>query len=166
MRKPYLLVGLLPFFVTGCLDRMEDTVAVRPVFKTYDRVAIISRLERDREDVFIPLYMKAFPDQSLVERRDVADILGEQDILPDRLDDATRAKLRKILGVKAIVFPNFSAGSKSQLALKIIDTETGEIAASTTVSGKDYWDGSGTSFKKLVSRAIDVLKADLLSVSR
>jgi hypothetical protein len=76
--------------------------------------------------------MSAFPEQALVDRRDLEEIIGEQDLLKGRLDDGTRAKIRKILGVKAIIYPNYESG---QFSIKIVDTETGEIVAATLVSG-------------------------------
>src|SRR4051812_2084487 len=86
--------------LAGCRSSSRGIeVDVRDEFLTYDRVALWSSLNRETEDYFIPLYMQAFPTQTLVERRDVSAIIGEQDILPERLDEATRAKLRKILGV-------------------------------------------------------------------
>jgi len=124
-------------------------VAVRKDFWLYDRVAIWSNLAREEEELFIPLYMKAFPHQTLVERRDINAVLGEQDILPDRLNESTRARLREVLGVKAIVYPTRGAG---QMAIKVIDTETGAISASAIVraGGAD-----GGSAEKMMRQLID-----------
>src|SRR2546421_711741 len=94
----FLLVNAAALLV-GCRSSTRGIeVDVRDDFLTYDRIALCSTLNRETEDFFIPLYMQAFPTQTLVERRDVSTVTGEQDLLPERLDEATRAKLRKILG--------------------------------------------------------------------
>jgi hypothetical protein len=59
-------------------------------------VAIIGQLSRDQIELFIPLYMKAFPNQAVVERRDLTTVLTEQNLRPDRLRTETRAKLRRM----------------------------------------------------------------------
>lgn len=164
--------SILPLFVTfalmfvmleaGCVAPItwRDTV-VRPAFAKYDKVAIWSRLERGQEELFIPLYMEAFPNQAVVERRDLETIIGEQDILPDRLDGSSRAKIRRILGVKAIVFPNYSG---SQLSIKVIDTETGEIVACVLTSHTYF--SSDLSDKFLLRQAISALKSKASAISK
>lgn len=126
-------------------------VASTSQFKSYDRVAIWTNLDRTDEELFVPLYMNAFPSQTLVERRDVQAVIGEQGILPDRLDEATRARIRKILGVKAIVYPTATA---TQFAVKVIDTETGAIAASALVEGGTSWYGSTYTTRDRIREAI------------
>ncbi|MEP0845899.1 MAG: hypothetical protein HRF50_03650 [Phycisphaerae bacterium] len=121
----------------GCAHRAD--VAVRPEFIGYDKVAIWPRyeaaasdggLQRVHEELFLPLYMQAFPQHRIVERRDLQVVLGEQDFLPERLDPKLRAEVRRVYGVKAFVFPNYTP-ELAQLAIKVIDTETGEIVASS-----------------------------------
>jgi len=153
--KTNVFMGLMLVALTGCslvgITR-EDTV-VRPVFTTYDRVAIWSRLPRAMEELFIPLYMEAFPEQDVVERRDLEALIEEQNLLPDRLDEKSRAKIRKLLGVKAIVFPHHSF---NQVSVKVIDTETGEIVASA-LSSHTYF-SRDRSNHLLIRRAIDSMK--------
>jgi hypothetical protein len=146
---------LLFLFIIGCSHQTGAIAVVRPEFNTYDRVALWQSLPRTTEDYFIPHYMQAFPNQLLVERRDVAAIVGEQDILPDRLDEQTRAKLRKILGVKAIIYPSIT---KEGFAIKVIETDTGAITASVFVDTEDKVLGELT-LQDLVTRAINALKA-------
>ena len=136
---------------TGCYSHQPGIeVDVRPEFLLHDRVAICSLLPRETEDFFIPLYMQAFPSQTLVERRDVNAVIGEQDILPERLDEATRAKLRRILGVKAILYPS---NTKDGFAIKVIQTETGAITASVFVAATDKATGP-IPMQDLVRKAI------------
>jgi hypothetical protein len=140
-RDPQTVIPLFSVLLAAGGGCATTDVAVRPVFGTYGKVSVWPRfggpdpggLERSHEELFLPLYMAAFPRQALVERRDLEAVIGEQDILPDRLDEESRAKIRRILGVEAIVFPNYTGGSAPQLAIKVIDTETGVIAAALVV---------------------------------
>jgi len=157
-------VVLLPMLLSGLVGcSMTTDVSVKPVFNTYDKIAIWTRLSRTQEELFIPLYMKEFPKQSLVERRDLEEIITEQDILPDRLDDKTRAEIRRIYGVKAIVFPNYTAGCPNQLSVKGIDTETGEIVAAVLVTGQDLNANTGVSDTWLIRTAVSSLGRAALS---
>ena len=130
---------------------------MRPQFLAYDRVALWSSLSRETEDLFIPLYMDAFPGQTLVERRDVSAIIGEQDILPERLDEETRAKLRKILGVKAIVYPSATGEA---FAVKVIETDTGAITASVYVESGGTPGAGAKPVRQLVRQAIGALHTE------
>jgi len=154
----HLTVAILLFVIAtvaaGCQTSTPGVeVNVRDDFLTYDRIALVSTLNRETEDFFIPLYMNAFPSQTLVERRDVNAIIGEQDLLPERLNEETRAKLRRILGVKAIVYPR---SFKEGFAIKVIQTETGAIAASAYVDATNPIFG-GASVNTLVRKAIDAM---------
>jgi hypothetical protein len=155
MNKRWIGISCLCAIVlAGCVT--SANVSVRPSFERYDRVAILTKLTREQEELFLPMYMAAFPDQILVERRDVEAIIGEQDILPDRLDETSRAKIRKILGVKAIIYPNASG---RQLSIKVIDTETGEISASVVVLGSNIWDSTQpVPAQQMIAKAVNALK--------
>ena len=146
---------MLFFLLIGCNSTVTQVSAVRFQFDEYERVALWSNLSRAEEDTLLPIYMQAFPRHSVVERRDLAAILGEQDLLPDRLNEGSRAKIREVLGVEAIVYPNFVGAAQGdtyqQLALKVIDSETGEISASVVVERTgDAW--------TLMERAIEALQ--------
>lgn len=150
---------LASLFLFGCADRAD--VAVRREFLGYDKVAIWPRYEnaegglyRQHEELFLPLYMKAFPEHQIVERRDMQVLLGEQDILPERLDPELRAKARRIFGVKAFVFPNYTFDAR-QFAIKVVDTETGYITASLLVSrSADDKDSVNNVAEKLIRKAM------------
>lgn len=149
-----LAVGL-SFAAVGC-GKMKVEAVARPHFGQYDRVAVWGRLNRIQDELFIPLYMKAFPKQQIIERRDLLAIVGEQDLMPDRLDHKTRAKIREILGVKAIVFPNYSTEPHPQLSLKVIDTANGEIVAAVLVNNTSK--DKSTTDRMMIREAIDALK--------
>lgn len=150
---PLLLLLTTALGLTACSTPSAET-AVRTAFITHDRVAIVANLPREHEEFFIPYYMNSFPRQTLVERRDVTEVIDEQDLLPERLNDETRARLREILGVKAIVYPSASTG---QFAIKVVDTATAEITASTIVSGRKLWSGDPLDDRRLIRMAIEAL---------
>lgn len=158
-----LALAFAAAMVVGCGG--DADVAVRPEFNHYDKVAIWPRfptgqteggLERLHEELFLPRYMRAFPQQRLVERRDLKTVIGEQDLLPERLNDETRARIRQIFGVKGLVFPNYTQGPTCQLAIKVIDTETGEIAAAL-VERKNVGRDGVPPTDELIRQAIDRL---------
>ena len=143
----------------GCATYTE--AAGRIEFLNYQRVAIVSNLERRHEEYFIPMYMQEFPHQQLVERRDLQSVFDEQDLAPDRLNPATRARLREVWGVQAIVYPSITDGTFNQLSLKVIDTETGQIMAAVMVTRRDGWLGPPTE-QQMMRRAIDALAYEVL----
>ncbi|MFW5653456.1 MAG: hypothetical protein ACOC0P_05370 [Planctomycetota bacterium] len=149
-----LLLLLLTALSSGCSSTSDET-AVRTAFLEHDRVAIIANLPRQHEEFFIPYYMNAFPSQMLVERRDVVQVIDEQDLLPERLNEETRARLREILGVRAVVYPSASSG---QFAIKVVDTETAEITASTIVSGRNLWSDDALDDRRLIRQGINAIR--------
>ena len=154
------LLGLVAVFamsITGCV--YKDEVPTRSEFLRYKRVAIVPRLTRETEDLFLPLYMNHFPQQTVVERRDLGVAINEQDLLPGRLSAETRAKLKELFGVEAVVFPTYYSGNPNRVAIKVIDTETGTLSASVIVSGKDHWVGGGAAIDALIRRALRSLAA-------
>jgi len=108
-------------------------------------------------------YLRAFPLPivTFVERYRLKDIIGEQDLLQGRLDDSTRAKIRRILGVEALIMCTYydddavAAGGK-KLRIRIVDSETGAIIGSVmTIAGDD--------FLNHCEMAVQALKKDLFS---
>lgn len=127
------MTALLLVPLGSCSQSMHTEAAARAHFGNYKRVAVWGQLSRQQDELFIPLYMQSFPIQQVVERRDLLAIIGEQDLMPDRLDHKTRAKIREILGVEAIIFPNYTPKPMRQLSVKVIDTANGEIVAAILV---------------------------------
>jgi len=151
------LIMLLPGGLVGCSKMHVESVA-RSSFRIKGRVAILGQLTRVQEELFTPLYMKAFAHQALVERRDIDRIIGEQDLSPDRLREETRAKIRRILGVTAIVYPNYTETNPGQLSIKVIDTETGEIVAAILVTKIQPWLGPKATDRLMIYKGIDALR--------
>ncbi len=140
------------FVVGGCIARVES-VATRPsLLQKYERLAILGLDESD-EAFFITEYMKRFPLKMFVERRDLQAILSEQDLRPGRLSDETRAKIRRVHGVEAIILANIKG---QELTARIVDAENGLIVASTVIEGRNYWDRTPND-KQMIRKAVEAL---------
>ncbi len=145
--------------VAGC--KMHVEAVSRPAYRLKGRVAVLGTLLRAHEELFIPLYMKAFPYQTLVERRDLLEIINEQDLSPERLREETRAKIRRILGVTAIVYPNFTDEPPGQLSIKVIDTESGEIVAAVLITRENEpLLGPKASPRRMIYKGVDALRVE------
>ena len=150
--------------MAGCSMHIEPVV--RPSYRMHGRVAILGDLSRSQEELFIPLYMKAFPYQALIERRDLSSIIGEQDLSPEGLRKETRAKLKRTLGALALVYPHYTDGAEGQLSVKVIDTESGEIVAAVLVTKRHPFVGKEATDRKMIYKAIDALRSEAESHSK
>lgn len=75
----------------------------------------------------------------VVERANIMGLLAEQNLARDgRVDEATAARVGKLLGAKHMVTGTFITNGRGTmvLTLKSIDTETGIVEWSTTQTGK------------------------------
>jgi hypothetical protein len=117
-------------------------------------------LTEEQEQIFMASYLKTFSEQELVfvERARLQEIISEQDLLQGRLNDRTRAKMREVLGVKALVlcaYYDASEGSlKKKLRVRVVDSETGAILGSVITSASN-------NFGYHCYTAVRALKADL-----
>jgi hypothetical protein len=156
------LIGSLSLW-PGC-TRKPTTQALftRPELLSRGRLAVLG-LTPEQEQIFMASYTKAFPGQiiTFVERYRLKDIIGEQDLLQGRLDENTRAKIKRILGVEALIMCSYydddagGAGGK-KLRIRIVDSETGAIIGSVITLAPD-------DFFNHCQMAVQALKADLLS---
>lgn len=117
-------------------------------------------LTEEQGQIFMAAYMKTFADQDLtfVERSRLQEIISEQDLLQGRLNDRTRAKIKEILGVQALVlcaYYDASEGSlKKKLRVRVVDSDTGAILGSVITQASD-------NFNYHSYMAVRALKADL-----
>ena len=144
----------------GC-TRKPTTQALftRPELLSRGRLAVLG-LTPEQEQIFMASYTKAFPGQiiTFVERYRLKDVIGEQDLLQGRLDENTRAKIKRIFGVEALIMCTYyddDAGGK-KLRIRIVDSETGAIIGSVITLAPD-------DFFNHCQMAVQALKADLLS---
>lgn len=108
-------------------------------------------------------YTKAFRGQiiTFVERSRLKDVLSEQDLLQGRIDEKTRAKIKRIFGVEALIMCTYyddDAGGVAgkKLRIRVVNSETGEIVGSVITRARD-------DFGYHCEIAVQALKADLIS---
>jgi Curli production assembly/transport component CsgG len=147
----------------GCARRTQ-ALFTRPELITCGRLAVLG-LTPEQEQIFMASYIKAFPGQviTFVERKRLQEILSEQDLLQGRLNDRTRARIKQILGVEALIMCTYYDDEKvpggKKLRVRIVDSSTGAIVGSVITKGRD-------DFEYHCNVAVKSLKADLLNGSR
>ena len=150
----------LAWLTAGCAERTTG-LFTQSELKAYKRLAVLG-LTPEQEQIFMACYIKGFPEQPtvFVERGRLQDIIKEQDLLKpaERLDDATRAKIRKILGVEALILCNYEEGpagkAMKKLRVRIVDSASGAIVGSVIT------EASG-GFESRCQQAVKSLKSDL-----
>ena len=149
--------------ISGCTPQPS----VQGLFTRYEllsrgRLAVLG-LTEEQEQLLMASYVRAFPLRMItfVERYRLKDILGEQDLLKGRLNEKTRAKIKRILGVEALLLCTYYDGDTEgvggkKLRIRIVDSETGAILGSViTIAGDDFLSHS--------EMAVQALKKDLYS---
>ena len=112
--------------LVGCASMTSST---RPELLTNYNTLAVFGLSESQEVYFIAEYMALSPGQTFIERRRIAELIAEQDLLPDRLNAVTRAKIKEIFGVDALVLAQISG---YDLSVRIVDSETGDILSATS----------------------------------
>ena len=156
-----MMVSLALALLAGC-EPNTRALFTKPELFTYERLAVLG-LDPEQEQIFMAAYFKTFVSQPItfVERGELAKIMGEQDLLQGRLNDKTRARIKQILGVEALILCQYyedesRPGKGMKLRVRIVDSETGAIVGS--VLTENYRD-----FENHAQVAVEALKADLLS---
>jgi hypothetical protein len=156
-----MMVSLALAFLAGC-EPNTRAVFTKPELFSYERLAVLG-LDREQEQIFMAAYFKTFISQPItfVERGELAKIIGEQDLLQGRLNDKTRARIKQILGVEALILCEYykdeaRPGNTMKLRVRVVDSETGAIVGS--VLTENY-----RNFEDHARVAVEALKADLLS---
>lgn len=145
---------------TGCAPRKTEALFTKPELITHSRLAIIG-LTPEQEQYFMASYTKAFPGQviTFVERKRLHDVLSEQDLLRGmkRLNERTRAKLKELFGVEALVMCTYydsEITGRKKLRVRIVDSATGAIDGSVITEAGDI-------FSYHCDTAVKALKDDL-----
>lgn len=159
---------LLASLVTlgGCGQGRSSTQALftRPELLSCQRLAVLG-LTPEQEQLLMARYTKTFSVQmvTFVERNRLSDLIGEQDLLSGRLDVGTRAKIKRILGVEALIMCSYydatTAGSGKKLRIRVVDSETGAIIGSVMTQASD-------NFAYHSATAIKALWDDLMGKSQ
>jgi hypothetical protein len=153
-------VTLLP----GCAPRRYGTQALftKPELIARARLAVLG-LTPEQEQILMACYTKTFAGQiiTFVERGRLDQVIGEQDLLKPqgRLDEATRAKIKRIFGVEALILCEYydadTGGTGKKLRIRIVDSETGVIIGSVITLAPD-------DFHSHASTAVRALRDDLM----
>lgn len=149
--------------LSGCSSSSDSrALFTKPELYTYERHAVFG-LDAEQEQIFMAAYVKTFSGRliTFVERSRLREILTEQDLLQGRLNERTRAKIKQILGVEALIMCDYYAdedGRQKKFRVRIVDSQTGAIVGSVLIEG--YGD-----FDRHARAAAEALKADLLSGS-
>ena len=159
----FLMIASLPI-LTGCASRSKTkALFTKPELINCSHMAVIG-LTPEQEQIFMAYYIKAFPAQGItfVERNRLQEIISEQDLLQGRLNEKTRAKIKQLFGVEALVMCTYYDGSDAlsikKLRVRIVDSATGAIIGSVITE-------AGDNFTYHCDTAVNALKADLLGGS-
>jgi hypothetical protein len=143
----------------GCAPRKTEALFTRPELITHSRFAVIG-LTPEQEQIFMACYTKAFPGQliTFVERNRLHEVISEQDLLKGRLNEKTRARIKELFGVEALIMCTYydgdtGVGSK-KLRVRIVDSATGAIVGSVITEAVD-------NFSYHSDTAVKAIKADL-----
>ena len=160
------LCSISAFFViagmvisAGCAPNKTEALFTRPELINHSRLAIIG-LTPEQEQYFMASYTKAFPGQviTFVERNRLQEVLSEQDLLKGRLNEKTRAKIKELFGVEALIMCTYYDGDagigSKKLRIRIVDSATGAIVGSVITEARDI-------FSYHCDTAVKALKADL-----
>ena len=153
----FVVAGMV--FSAGCAaPRKTEALFTRPELITFNRFAIIG-LTPEQEQYFMASYTKTFPGQviTFVERNRLHEVLSEQDLLKGRLNERTRARIKELFGVEALIMCTYydsdSVGRK-KLRVRIVDSATGAIVGSVITEAPD-------NFPYHSDTAVKALRADL-----
>jgi hypothetical protein len=143
----------------GCAARRKtEALFTRPELITHSRLAIIG-LTPEQEQYFMASYTKTFSGQiiTFVERNRLHEVISEQDLLKGRLNEKTRARIKEIFGVEALIMCTYYDAdgiNKKRLRVRIVDSATGAIVGSVITEAPD-------NFSYHSDTAVKALKADL-----
>jgi len=116
-------------------------------------------LTPEQEQIFMACYTRVFRGQiiTFVERNRLREVVSEQDLLAGRLNDRTRAKMKQLFGVEALVMCSYYDGSgvKKKLRIRIVDSATGAITGSVIIHAHD-------NFEYHCITAVKALRADVM----
>jgi hypothetical protein len=155
----FLLFAALAISAGCARTGRTQALFTKPELITYSRLAVVG-LTPEQEQIFMACYTKAFPGQviNFVERNRLKEIVSEQDLLKGRLNEKTRARIKELFGVEALIMCTYYDGSDGidgkKLRVRVVDAATGVITGSVITEGPDH-------FEYHCDMAIKEFKADL-----
>ena len=136
-------VGLLYLSMTiaGCsggAPQWSGSGFIRKDLLAYKGVAVLpfqDDAKGEASDTFAEDFHEKFPQIALVGRGEVLSAFQEQDVSSGLIDEATRRKIGRALGVQALIVGNVYYPSivRWLLQIQVIDVETGEIMGRSVV---------------------------------
>jgi hypothetical protein len=158
---PRILPWLGLILLAGCAASSNSrALFTKPELYLYERHAVLG-LDAEQEQLFMAAYLRAFPGKPItfVERGRLREVVNEQDLLLGRLNERSRAKIKNILGVEALIMCEYSPAGQSdprarKLRVRIVDSETGAIVGSVVVEGAG-------DFERQARAAAEALESDL-----
>jgi len=159
-----VLLGTAGLMASGCESSPNaQALFTRPELYNYERHAVLG-LNPEQEQLFMAAYIKTFSGRliTFVERSRLREIISEQDLLQGRLNERTRAKIKRILGVEALIMCEYYDGqdaNQKKLRVRIVDSETGAIVGSVLIEAPGDFAGHAQA-------AAEAIKTDLLGGSR
>ena len=120
---------------------MERSGFIRKELLGYKKVAVLpfqSDTKGEASDTFAETFHEKFPQIELVTRKQVLEAFQEQELYPERIDEATRRKIGQVFGVRAFILGNVYYPSifRWLLQIQVIDVETGEIMGRSFVENQ------------------------------
>ncbi len=136
----FVMTGLFVF--NGC-GAKTGALFTKPELLNYSRLAVLG-LTPEQEQIFMACYTRTFRGQviTFVERNRLHEVISEQDLLAGRLNDRTRAKMKQLFGVEALIMCTYYDGSgvKKKFRVRIVDSATGAIAGSVIIHARDNFE--------------------------
>jgi len=154
----FVLVATWTCLFGGCGQETAG-LFTRPELRNYSRLAVLG-LSAEQEQLFVAAYTRGLSGTSptFVERARLHEIINEQDLLKGRLNDRTRARIRDILGVEALIMCEYydavEGGVLKKLRVRIVDSSTGAIVGSVITQGRN-------DFAYHCQQAVKALRQDL-----
>lgn len=123
---------------TGWVPQWSGSGFIRKEFLDYKKVAVLpfkGDTRGEASEAFAESLHEKFPQVALFEQKQLLEIFEEQDLYPGKLNESTRRKVGKILGVEALVMGDVYYPSilRWLLQVQIVAVETGEVMGRSLV---------------------------------
>jgi len=141
----YLFLGLLcvSIIVAGCTSTVKvpqwsGSGFLKKEFLGYKKVAVLPFEGDSKGEVsedFVRAFHEKFPSIELVKPKQLLEVFRKEDLYPNRVNEATRRKIRESFGVQALAMGNIYYPSivRWLLQVQIVDAETNEMLGRSLV---------------------------------
>jgi hypothetical protein len=111
---------------------------LRPEFLEYRRVAVLpfeGDPKGEASDAFTLSFRERFQEMTVVDRKSILERFKEQDLHPNRIDEATRAEVGKAFDVQALILGSIYYPSivRWLVQVRIVDVKTGQSMGGSLV---------------------------------